>query len=114
MRLKQELKNVLSSALEDTNTQEPLVDPKIDIWDTRKAWEQEFNLYPKVSREEVYSRLYDQVVDMLRIMQERVSQQTWNERDKELIDGLNNISVMHVRLGRFIEKVLKQAKKPNM
>ena len=100
MRLKQELKNVLSSALEDTNTQEPLVDPKIDIWDTRKAWEQEFNLYPEVSREEVYSRLYDQVVDMLQIMQERVNQQTWNERDKELIDGLNNISVMHVRLGR--------------
>jgi len=76
MRLKQELKNVLSSALEDTNTQEPLVDPKIDIWDTRKAWEQEFNLYPEVSREEVYSRLYDQVVDMLQIMQERVNQQS--------------------------------------
>ena len=90
----------MSSALEDTNTQEPLVDPKIDIWYTRKAWEQEFNLYPEVSREEVYSRLYDQVVDMLQIMQERVNQQTWNERDKELIDGLNNISVMHVRLGR--------------
>jgi len=100
MELKQELKDVMSSALEDTNTQEPLVDPKIDIWYTRKAWEQEFNLYPEVSREEVYSRLYDQVVDMLQIMQERVNQQTWNERDKELIDGLNNISVMHVRLGR--------------
>ena len=55
-----------------------------------------------MSREEVYSRLYDQVVDMLQIMQERVNQQTWNERDKELIDGLNNISVMHVRLGREI------------
>ena len=59
--------------------------------------------------------MYDQVVDMLQIMQECVNQQTWNVRDKELIDGLNNISVMHVRLGRLTKKVLKgQAKKPNM
>ena len=59
--------------------------------------------------------LFNQVVDLLRIMHERVNQQTWNERDKELIDGLNNISVMHLRLGKLTEKVLKdQAKKPNM
>ena len=55
------------------------------------------------------------MVDLLRIMHELVSQQTWNERDKELLDGLNKISVMHVRLGKLTEKVLKdQAKKPNM
>jgi len=48
-------------------------------------------------------------------MQEQVSQQTWNERDRELIDGLNNISVMHTRLGKLTKKVLKdQAKKPNI
>ena len=55
------------------------------------------------------------MVDLLRIMHKRVNQQTWNERDKELIDGLNNISVMHLRLGRLTEKMLKgDAKKPNM
>ena len=52
---------------------------------------------------------------MLRIMQYRVDQQTWNKRDKDLIDGLNNILVMHLRLGRLTEKVLKgQANEPNM
>ena len=59
--------------------------------------------------------LFNQVVDLLRIMHEWVNQQTWNERDKELIDGLNNISVMHLRLGRLTEKMLKgHAKKPDM
>ena len=52
---------------------------------------------------------------MLRIMQECVDQQTWNKRDKDLIDGLANILVMHFRLGRLTEKVLKgQAKEPKM
>ena len=55
------------------------------------------------------------MADLLRIMHERINQQTWNERDRELIDGLNNISAMHVRLGKLTEKVLKDhAKKPNM
>ena len=53
------------------------------------------------------------MADLLRIMHERINQQTWNERDRELIDGLNNITVMHVRLGRLTEKVIKdQDKKP--
>ena len=55
------------------------------------------------------------MVDLHQIMHKRISQKTWNERDKELIDGLNNITVMHIRLGRLTEKVLKnQAKRPNM
>ena len=59
--------------------------------------------------------MFNQVVDMLRIMQENVKQQTWNRRDKDLIDGLTNILVMHLRLGRLTEKVLKgQANEPNM
>ena len=64
---------------------------------------------------EISDRLFNQVLDLLRIMHKRINQQTWNERDRELIDGLNNISVMHLRLGRLTEKVLKgQAKQPNM
>ena len=52
------------------------------------------------------------MVDLHQIMHKRISLKTWNERDKELIDGLNNITVMHIRLGRLTEKVLKnQAKR---
>ena len=40
------------------------------------------------------------------IMQERINQQTWNNMDLELIDGLKAISVMHFRIGRLTEKVL--------
>ena len=58
-------------------------------------------MYPNSSRDEISTRLSNQVVDLLPIMQERVSQQTWNERDGELIDGLNNISVMHTRLDKL-------------
>ena len=80
--LNQELENMVSSALEDTGTQEPLVDPNVNVWDARKAWEQEFSLYPVASREEVYSRIYIQVGKLLHHMQERVDQQTWNRDDK--------------------------------
>ena len=96
-------------------SQQPPVVPCIDEWDIVRAWDLEYNLYPKSSRDEISTRLSNQVVDLLRIMQVRVSQQTWNERDKELCDRLNNISVMHIRLGKLTERVLKdQAKKPNM
>ncbi len=47
---------------------------------------------------------------MLQIIKERVNQQTWNKRDKDLIDGLTNVLVMHLRLGRLTEK----ANEPNM
>ena len=113
--LNQELESMMSSAPEDTNTQEPLLDPNINVWDTRKAWEQEFDLYPEASREEVCSRIYVQVGKLLHKMQERVDQQTWNRDDKDVTDGLANIIVMHFRLGRLTEKALRdQANGPNM
>ena len=37
-KLNQELESMVSSTLEDTSTQEPLVDPNVYAWDTRKAW----------------------------------------------------------------------------
>ena len=53
-------------------------------------------------------------MDLLQIMQEQIDQQTWNNKDIELIDGLKAISVMHFRLCRLTEKVLNgQARKPN-
>ena len=55
-------------------------------------------MHPDPSIDEISSRLFNQVVDLLRIIHERVSQQTWNKRDIELIDGLKAISVMYFRL----------------
>ena len=77
-------------------SQQPPVVPRINVWDTERAWEREYKLHPDSSRDEISNRLFNQVADLLRIMHERVSQQTWNERDKELMDGLNKTSVMHV------------------
>ena len=113
--LRKELTDLRCPTPEGTTSQQPPVVPRINVWDTGRALELEYRLYPNSSRNEISTRLSNQVVDLLQIMQERVSQQTWNERDRELIDGLNNISVMQVRLSRLTEKVLKdQAKKPNI
>ena len=113
--LNQELESMVSSTLEDTHIQEPLVDPNVNVWDTRKAWEQEFSLYPAANREEVCSRIYVQVGKLLHKLQERVDQQTWNRDDKNMTDGLANIIVMHFRLGKLTERALRyQAKGPNM
>ena len=93
----------------------PLLSPVLRYGTQGRAWEHEYRLYPESSREEISDRLSSQVLDLLRIMHERINQQTWNERDIELIDGLNNISVMHTRHSKLTEKVLNgQAKKPNM
>ncbi len=83
-----------------------------EVWDTGKAWEREYRLYPTSNRKEVSDRLSTQVWDLLR---EWIDQQTWNNKEIELIDGLKAILVMHFRLGRLTEKVLKdQANGPNM
>ena len=110
-----EVKDLRRPTTGGEGSQQPPVVPRINVWDTGGAWEREYKLHPDSSRDEISNRLFNQVVELLQIMHERVSQQTWNKRDKELIDGRNNISVMHVRLGKLTEKVLKdQAKKPNM
>jgi len=103
----------LNKEVRDTSTQQPPADPRIDVWDTRKGWEQEYNLHPESSMNDNSVRLCNQVEDLLQKMQERVNQQTWNKGDKDLIDGLANILVM--RLSRLTEKVLRdQANGPNM
>ena len=112
--LNQELRSILSPTPRDTSSNQATDVPHLEEWDTGKAWEREYRLYPDSSRKEISDRLSTQVLDLLRIMQERIDQQTWNNRDIELIDGLKNISVMHTRLGRLTEKVLNgQARKPN-
>ena len=111
--LRKEIMDLLSSTLEITRSRQPAVVPQVEVWDTGKAWEQEYRLYPDPTMKEVSDRLSNQVWDLLQIMQERVDQQTCNSKDKKLIDGLKAVSVMHIRLGKLTERVLKrQAKKP--
>ena len=68
----------------------------------------EDRLHPDPSIDEISSRLFNQVWDLLQILQERVDQRTCNNKDIKLIDGLKAISVMHARLGRLTEKALKR------
>ena len=89
--LNTEMRSILSLAPGDTGSHQSPVVPRIEVWDTGRAWEHEYKLYPDSSRKELSDRLFNQVADLLQIMHERISQQTWNERDRELIDGLNNI-----------------------
>ena len=88
--------------------------PQVDVWDTGKTWEQEYRLHPDPSIDEIGSRLFNQVWDLLQILQERVDQRTCNNKDIKLIAGLKAISVMHARLGRLTEKALKlKLRNPN-
>ena len=93
--LRKEIMNLLSSTLEATRSQQQDVVPQVEVWDTGKAWEQEYSQYPDSDIKEVRNRLSNQVWDLLQIMQERVDQHTCNSKDIKLIDGLNAISVMH-------------------
>ena len=111
--LQKEIMNLLSSTLEATCSQQQAVVPQVEVWDTGKAWEQEYSQYPDSDIKEVRNRLSNQVWDLLQIMQEQVDQHTCNIKDIKLIDGLNAISVMHDRIGNLTDKVLKrQAEKP--
>ena len=104
--LNQELRSILS--LGDTSSQEHTVVPDVDIWDTRKAVEQEYKLYRDPTMEEVRDRLANQVWDLLQILQERVNQHTYDGKDIELISGLKTILVLNSRLSVMTETVLKR------
>ena len=108
--LNQELESMVSSTLKDTSTQEPLVDPNVNAWDARKAWEREFRLHPEANRDEVCSRIYVQVGKLLHRLQERADQHTWNRDDKYMMDGLANIVVLHFRLDKLTEGATKEPK----
>ena len=95
---------MLSSALEDTSTQESLVGPNVNVWDTRKAWEREFSLYPEANTDEVCSKIYVQVGILLHRLQKRADQHTSNRDDKYVMDGLANIVVLHFRLDKLTER----------
>ncbi|XP_023343779.1 uncharacterized protein LOC111713190 isoform X1 [Eurytemora carolleeae] len=62
--LRKEIMDLLSSIPEDTSSLQPAVVPQVEVWDTGKAWEQEYRLYPDPTRKEVSDRLSNQVWDL--------------------------------------------------
>ena len=110
--LRKEIMDLLSSISEDLSSLQSADVPQVEVWDTGKTWELEYRLHPDRSIDEISSRLSNQVWDLLRLLQERVDQRTYNNKDIRhkdirLIDGLMAISVMHAQLGNLTEKALK-------
>ena len=58
--------------------------PQVEVWDTGKTWELEYRLQPDRSIDDISSRLFNQVWDLLQILQERVDQRTCNNKDIKL------------------------------
>ena len=106
------LRSVLSLSWDTSSPQHTDVHG-VDIWDTGKAIEREFRLFPNPTRKGLKDRLENQVWDLLQLIQERVDQGTYNDTDMRLVDGLHVISVLHARLGILTETALKhRAKRP--
>ena len=106
------LRSVLSLSRDTSSPQHTDV-PRVDIWDTGKAIEREFRLFPNPTRKGLKDRLENQVWDLLQLIQERVDQGTYNDTDMRLVDGLHVISVLHARLGILTEIAIKhRAKRP--
>ena len=105
--LLKEIRGYISSLQEGTSSKQPTVVPDVDIWDTGKATEQEYRLYPDPTLEEIRDRLANQVWDLLQILQERVDQHTCDSKDIEFISGLQNILILNSRLSIMTKSVLK-------
>ena len=86
--------------------------PEIDAYDTGKAIEHEFRLFPNPTRKGMKDRLYNQVWDLLRLLQERVNQGTYDKTDVKLIEGLQVIHVVQARLSVCSEEAIEHAKRP--
>ena len=81
--------------------------PDIDTYDTGKATEEEYRLFPNPTRKDLRDRLNNQIWNLLHIMQERVTQGSCNETDIKLIEGLQVISVLHARLSVYTELAIR-------
>ena len=106
--LLKEIMDILSSIPENMSSLQSADVPQVYVWDTGKTWEHEYRLHPDLSIDQISSRLFNQVWDLLQILQEQVDQRTCNNNDIKLIDGLKAISVMHARLSKLTEKALKR------
>ena len=81
--------------------------PDIDVYDTRRIVDEEIRLFPDPTRMELKERMDNQKLDLFRIMHERVTQGSCNETDIKLIEGLQVISVIHVRLSVYTELAIR-------
>ena len=81
--------------------------PDIDVYDTRGIIEEECRLFPDPTRRELKERMDNQLLDLFRIMHERVTQGSCNETDIKLIEGLQVISVLHARLSVYTELAIR-------
>ena len=107
------MRELISFLPEGTSSRQHTVVPNVDVWDTGKTIEQEYRLYPDPTLKGIRDRLSNQVWDLLQILQERVNQHTYNDKDIELISGLKSISVLNSRLSVITDTVLKRkAEKP--
>ena len=105
--LNDEIRSVLSLSRDQR-----AVVPDIDTYDTGKATEEEFRLYPNPTRKELKDRLNNQVWALLHHLHERVVQGTYDETDVKLIEGLQVIWVLQARLTIYAEIAIKHAKRP--
>ena len=105
--LNEELRNILS-----LNRDQVVAVPDVDIYDTGKAAEEEYRLFPNPTRKDMRDRLNNQVWNMLHLLQERVNQGTYHETDIKLIEGLQVILVLQTRLSVHAEIAIKHAKRP--
>ena len=81
--------------------------PDIDVYDTGKATEEEYRMFPDQTRKELMDRLNNQVWNMLHLLQERVNQGIYNETDVKLIEGLQVVLVLQARLNAYSELAIK-------
>ena len=105
--LNEELRSMLSLNRDQTSAV-----PDIDTYDTGKAIEEEYRLFPNPTRKDLKDRLNNQVWNMLHLLQKRVAQGTCNETDVKLIEGLHVIWVLQARLSVYAEIAIKHAKRP--
>ena len=100
--LNEDLRSILSICRDQAT-----VVPDIDVYDTGKATEEEYRMFPDQTRKELMDRLNNQVWNMLHLMQERVNQGIYNETDVKLIEGLQVVLVLQARLNAYSELAIK-------
>ena len=100
--LNEDLRSILSICVDQAT-----VVPDIDVYDTGKATEEEYRMFPDQTRKELMDRLNNHVWNMLHLLQERVNQGTYNETDIKLIEGLQVVLVLQARLNPYSALAIK-------
>ena len=100
--LNEDLRSILSHCRDQAT-----VVPDIDVYDTGKATDEEYELFPNQTRKELMDRLNNHVWNMLHLLQERVNQGTYNETDIKLIEGLQVVLVLQARLNAYSALAIK-------